>query len=490
MALAGCGGGGGSDTPPPAPNQAPTIQARGNASVPENMTGTVFTATATDPDNDPLTYVISGGPDAALLQISAAGAMSFRSPVDFEAPADANADNIYTVEISVSDGKANARQLVDIAITDVTGGAYGVRKVAGGFDRPTNLVAIPGDTARVLVSEKTGQVHLLTTANGMTANTPFMDVSAEIAVDGDRGLIGLVPAPDFAQSGRVYVALTTPAGNLELRRYRTLAQNKDQIDPASADIILRVASPNNQLVGGSIAFGPDGFLYIGTGAGTGTGENTGDLLGKILRVDVASDAFPGDDLRDYAIPAGNPFATAGGAPEIWTLGMLHPRKLAFDLYSGHLWVNDYGEYLGIRAGYQSELNWVRPQLDVGSNYSSIRGVHSLASPPIPDPFRYPVVSGRTGLAPPDPGQAAFVGGYVYRGSVEALQGHYVTGHPLRADYGSLAIAGMIQNRANPYSPSSTPSLNPAGPTLAFGEDGARNLYILATNGDIFVVVPA
>ncbi len=487
LALAGCGGGG-DDAPPPQTNQPPTIQARGNASVPENMTGTVFTATATDADNDPLSYVISGGPDAALLRISAAGAMSFRGPVDFEAPADANADNIYTVEISVSDGKASARQLVDIAITNVAGGAYGIRKVAGGFDTLTNLVAIPGDTARVLVSEKTGQVHLLTTGNGMIANTPFMDVSAEIAVDGDRGLIGLVPARDFAQSGRVYVALNTPAGNLEVRRYRTFPQNKDQIDPASADVILSVPSPNDLLVGGSITFGPDGFLYIGTGAGTEKGENPNDLLGKILRIDVASDAFPGDDLRDYAIPTGNPLAAAGGAPEIWVLGVLHPRMITFDSYSGHLWVKDYGE--NIAPGfYQSELNLVRPE-DAGANYSPYRASRAIVYPPIADSLRYPETQFRFGLAAPRRGDAAFVGGYVYRGSVEALQGHYMIGRPPAVNYTAEYMGFPVVGGRLKGGPLRMPSLDAAGPAAAFGEDSARNLYILSANGDIFVIEAA
>ena len=489
LILSGCGGGGG-DTPSPAPNNAPTIQPRAVASVPENTTGAVFTASATDADNDPLSYTVSGGPDGAQFQISAAGALSFRNPLDFEAPTDDNANNVYTVEISVSDGKASAKQLIDITVTNIEGGAYGVRKVAGGFDTPTNLVAIPGETARVLVSEKTGQVHLLTTANGMIANTPFMDVSAEIAVDGDRGLIGFVPAPDFAQSGRVYVALNTPAGNLEVRRYRTFPQNKDQIDPASADIILSVPSPSNVLVGGSIAFGADGFLYIGTGAGTGTGENTGDLLGKILRIDVASDAFPGDDLRDYAIPAGNPFATAGGAPESWVLGMLHPRVLTFDSHSRYLWVKDYGELFS-RGFYQSELNLVRPD-DVGANYSPVRGSRQLVSPPIADSLRYPIVRGRFGLAPPVPGDAAFAGGYVYRGSIEALQGRYIGGNPVRANYGTEYVVGAQQNMSHTSETglSRVPSLDPAGPAAAFGEDSARNLYILSANGDIFVIEPA
>jgi hypothetical protein len=494
LGLSGCGGGGGSDTPPQQPNQAPTIAAQASASVPEDVTGTIYTATATDPDNDPLSYTISGGPDAALLQITTTGALSFRNPVDFEAPTDANFDNIYTVEIAVSDGKASAKQLVDITITDNGGGAYGVRKVAGGFGRLTNLVAIPGDTARVLVSEKTGRVHLLTTANGMTANTPFMDVSGEIAVDGDRGLIGLVPAPDFAESGRVYVAQTTPAGNLELRRYQTLPQNRDQVDPASADVILRVPSPNNQLVGGSIAFGPDGFLYIGTGAGTGKGEDTGDLLGKILRLDVASDAFPGDDLRDYAIPAGNPFATSGGAPEIWVLGMMHPRRLAFDAYSGYLWVDDYGQSFNMGGGqilYQSEVNLVRPAEDVGANYSPYRSTRITASPPIADPLRYPVIRGYHGLVPPEPNDSAvFVGGYVYRGPVEALQGRYIMGHPAWAAHYGVRVAIVLQNNYRSYEGARLRSLDAAGPAAGFGEDSARNLYILGANGDIFVIEPA
>ncbi|MBO9698177.1 MAG: hypothetical protein J7499_18435, partial [Sphingopyxis sp.] len=179
---------------------------------------------------------------------------------------------------------------------------------------------------------------------------------------------------------------------------------------------------------------------------------------------------------------------------IWTLGMLHPRKLAFDLYSRYLWVDDYGQSFNMGGGqilYQSEVNLVRPTEDVGANYSPFRHTRVTASPPIADPLRYPVIRGYHGLPPPMPNDGSvFIGGYVYRGPVEALQGRYIMGHPVFPDYDGARVAGIIQNNTRSYEGDRLPSLKAAGPVSAFGEDGARNLYILATNGDIFVIVPA
>ena len=104
LALAGCGGGGGGAPPPPPANSAPAFTSAATANVPENSGGTIYTATASDADGDALTFSLSGGADQARFRITAAGALAFEAPPDFESPADANRDNAYLVQISVSDG--------------------------------------------------------------------------------------------------------------------------------------------------------------------------------------------------------------------------------------------------------------------------------------------------------------------------------------------------------------------------------------------------
>ena len=122
-AAAGGGGGGGGGTPtpptPPTPNNAPAFTSATTASGTENISGPVYTAVATDPDGDSLTYSIAGGADASRFSINAStGALSFASPPDYENPSDANGDNVYEVTVRVSDGSATAEQTVTITITD------------------------------------------------------------------------------------------------------------------------------------------------------------------------------------------------------------------------------------------------------------------------------------------------------------------------------------------------------------------------------------
>src|SRR5690606_33386238 len=124
LLVSACGGGG---TGGGGTNAAPVFTSPDTATAAENTTGVVYTAAASDADGDALSFALAGGADAALLQISPAGALSFRAPPDFEVPADANRDNVYEVTISVSDGRATATRAVRIAVTDSVGGGFTVR---------------------------------------------------------------------------------------------------------------------------------------------------------------------------------------------------------------------------------------------------------------------------------------------------------------------------------------------------------------------------
>lgn len=494
--LAGsCGGGGGGSAPPPQANRAPSFTSAASVTTAENVTGTIYTATATDLDGNPLTFAIGGGADGALFAITSAGALSFRAAPDFEAPGDADRDNVYRVQLSVSDGQAQATLDLAVTVTNQAGGGFRVRRVGTGFVQPLYLTGLPDNSGRVLVVEQQGRIRVLDPATGAIMPIAFLDVRGTIGTTGERGLLGLVLARDFATSGAFYVYLTNPAGNIELRRYRTLAGNPLQADPASADLILTFAHPTfDNHNGGWIEFGPDGFLYIASGDGGGGGDpannaqNTASLLGKLLRIDVASDAFPADPARDYAIPPSNPFANGGGAPEVYAFGLRNPFRNSFDFATGNLYLGDVGQ------SAVEEIDLIppnRPGLNFG--WARLEGTQAFNGQP-PANATSPVTQYFHGTGPVEGNSVT--GGYVYRGPVEALQGLYVFGDFIRGRLWSVPAASLVFGQtlaASSFTVRNTdfaPDAGAVGNVASFGEDQRRNLYIVDYDGEVFVIEPS
>ncbi len=164
------------------------------------------------------------------------------------------------------------------------------------------------------------------------------------------GLLGFALAPDFATSGEFYIYMSNLNGDNEVRRYSTSASDHGPpADATSADRILLLPHPNaTNHNAGWIGFGPDDMLYIPTGDGAvgANAQSLNSLLGKVLRIDPGSDAFPADPDRDYAIPAGNPYAGAtAGLDEIWASGLRNPFRASFDTLTGNLFIGDVGEGL-------------------------------------------------------------------------------------------------------------------------------------------------
>ena len=498
LALAACGGsggGGGGGGPAPPANRAPAFTSAAAANAPENGTGTVYTATATatDLDGNPLTFSLSGGADRAAFSITAGGALSFALPPDFEVPADADGNNVYLVQLAVSDGTASATLDLAVTVTNVGPDAFRTRRVGAGFGQPLYLTGIPDGSGRVLVVQQGGLIHILNPATGTVAATPFLNVSAQIATDGERGLLGLALAHDFGATGTFYVYLTDPAGHVQIRRYRTLAGNRDLADPASADIILDFPHPASNHNGGWLEFGPDGFLYAGTGDGGGGGDtsnnaqNTNVYYGKILRIDPRSDAFPADPLRDFAIPAGNPFAAGGGLPEIWAYGFRNPFRASFDPLTQNLWIGDVGE------GQREEIDLMRPT-DGGANFGWRIMEGTVIFNGIPIPSLVPPVAEYSHGTGPREGNSV-TGGYVYRGPVEALRGNYFFGDFVRGNLWSIPLARIALGSTVPSSQfvlrraDFTPDAGVIGNVSSFGVDQAGNLYIVDYDGEIFRVEP-
>jgi hypothetical protein len=485
LTLTACGGGSSAPaptpTPAPTPNAPPVFTSGGTATVAENTTA-AYTATATDANGDPLAFSLSGGADAALFQISAAGALTFRAPPDFEVPRDADRNNSYLVEITVSDGKANVALPVAITVTDVTGGTYAIRRVTAVGPNPTNLVAAPGST-RLFVTEKGGRVMLLNMPTGALIAQPFLDVSAQLSTDGERGLLGFAPAPDFAQSGTVYLAMTNFAGELEVRRYRTFAGDRDRADPATADLILKVpAASAAEFAAGWIGFGPDGLLSITTGSGRDPNSDISDLRGKVLRIDVSSDAYPADPERDYTVPATNP--GGAGRDEIFARGFARPQTASIDRASGFMYVEDLGYYRlepfggGNRYVHGHEVNLIRLQ-DGGHDYSANDGRQCLGDSPLI------IYCGGLPLNPVFGPAPELTVGPVYRGPVEALQARLFVSSPLSTTARTIFnIDGITTAQAV------TISLAPVTGVNAMGEDSLGNLYFLQPDGQIYVLEPA
>ncbi len=493
--LISCGGGGGPQPgPPPGGNAPPAFTSAATANAAENSAGTIYQATATDPDGNPLTFSLAGGADSARFAITAAGALSFTAPPDFEAPADADLNNVYLVTLSVSDGVTSTTLNLAVTVTNAGPDGFRVTRVGSGFSAPVFLAPVPDNSGRVFVVQQAGLIRILNPATGAIAATPFLNVTTQTTTDGERGLLGFATAPDFATSGTFYVFLTNLAGSLEIRRYRTLAGNRDQADPASADLLLSIPHPGfSNHNGGWIGFGPDGFLYIATGDGGGagdplnSGQNRNSLLGKLLRIDVAGDAFPADPNRDYAIPAGNPFAASGGAPEVWAFGLRNPFRNSFDPATGNLWIGDVGQ------GAREEIDLMRAT-DGGANFgwNQVEGTANFAGTPQPG-FTLPVAEYAHGTGPREGNSVT--GGYVYRGPVEGLRGQYFFADFVRPNIWSLPVSRISLGATLPSSQfvlrnaDFTPNLGAINNVASFGVDQAGNLYIVDYDGEIFRIEP-
>lgn len=487
LTLAACGGDGGSSPPPT--NAAPVFTSAAAASIAENAAAAFYTATASDADGDPISFSISGGVDNARFAITPAGALSFASPPDFERPNDSNADNIYEVTLRASDGRSATSLNLRVTVTDVTEN-FRVRRVAVGLNQPLFVTGRGDGTNRIFIVEKGGQIEILNLDTGLLNTTPFLDISTTIVSDGERGLLGMALAPDFRTSGLFFVYVTNAAGDTEVRSYRVSSTNADQADLLTQNVVLSAAQPpatNHKA--GWIGFGPDGFLYIATGDGGGSNDQFGNaqnlttLLGKILRIDISRDDFASDPLRDYAIPAGNPFASGGGRPEIYAYGLRNPFRASFDRQTGALYVGDVGQ------NAVEEIDLIRPA-EAGLNFCW----------PILEGTRTNQSGSTTGCTPPiaeyqhgsGPLQGNSVtGGYVYRGPVEALQGEYLFADFVSDNVWSIPVSSITQGSTLATTAFSVrtaafaPDAGQLQSIASFGEDDPGNLFIVTISGDIF-----
>ncbi|MBP6335584.1 MAG: PQQ-dependent sugar dehydrogenase [Bacteroidia bacterium] len=265
---------------------------------------------------------------------------------------------------------------------------------------------------RLFVVQQTGFIYIFDTAGNMLP-TPFLDIDLRVKFGSEQGLLGLAFPSDYHESGYFYVNYTAETrGNTRISRFRVSPLDSNVAEPTSEEILLEIYQPFSNHNGGHLAFGKDGYLYIGTGDGGSGGDpdnrsqDPDSLLGKFLRIEV-DPSYPG-----YKIPPTNPFACTpqNGREEIWSLGVRNPWRFSFDRLTGDLWIGDVGQ------GSDEEIDFESVNAPAGLNYGW-RCYEGF------DPYDLSMGCGPSSdYAPPvatyahSGGRCSVTGGYIYRGS--------------------------------------------------------------------------
>ena len=341
--------------------------------------------------------------------------------------------------------------------------------VLSGLNSPVDLQNAADGSGRLFVVEQQGQIRIV--SNNSLLPTPFLDITSLVDFGGEKGLLGLAFHPAYSQNRRFFVNYDrVVSGQMQtvIAEFQTSASNPNQADPNSQRILFTVNQPFPNHKGGQLAFGPDGFLYIGLGDGGSAGDPLGNaqnrqvLLGKMLRIDV-DHTSPG---LQYAIPSDNPFLNGVDRGEVWAYGLRNPWRFSFDVPSGRLFVADVGQ------DKFEEIDILQKGGNFGWNI--MEGLHC---------FKPSSGCNMTGLILPiteyDHSQGdAVIGGYVYRGpAIPRLSGTY-----LFSDFESGTIWGLTENSTGQWTRS---QLIAGGRNISsFGRDEAGELYVLDYSGSL------
>ncbi len=336
--------------------------------------------------------------------------------------------------------------------------------VVKGLKEPTFVVGPPDGSKRLFTLEREGRVRV-SDVNGQLRPTPFLDVSDNTSTGVEQGLLGLAFDPSFVHNGYVYIDYTSKDAYVQVVRYTVSPDRPDQVDPAAAQTVLTIPKKSKYHNGGTLAFGPDGFLYIAIGDDEASeqAQSLSSVYGKILRIDVSS-------AQPYAIPPTNPFVNQPGARgEIWSYGLRNPWRFSFDRLTGDLWIGDVGD-----AKWE-EVDFQPASSQGGENYGwpMNEGTECVDPEHCNDPgLVAPLVTYGHNMT------CAIIGGYVYRGpAASGLVGRYLYG-----DYcaGGVFTLGSQPNQVGKrielaYQPIKVHS---------FGEDAAGDVYVVDGQGGV------
>lgn len=349
--------------------------------------------------------------------------------------------------------------------------------IESGLQRPLYLTHA-GDE-RLFVVEQVGRIRII--EDGQLLDRPFLDIRDRVgSVSNEQGLLGLAFHPDYAVDestgfGHFWVNYTDYSGNTRISRFSVNLDDPNLADPSSEVVYLTQRQPYPNHNGGVLKFGPDGYLYAGLGDGGSAndplraGQDLSTFLGKILRLDVDSDA------DRYTIPGSNPFIdTAGALPEIWAYGLRNPWRLSFDRLTGDMYIADVGQ------NQWEEVNFQPGGSTGGENYgwSIQEGSHCFqqescdTSNLIQPFFEYSHAEG-----------CSITGGYIYRGQdFPALTGNYFV-----ADYCQGKIWRLFPQGDRWQS---AIVLDSDLVIPSFGEDVQGELYVMDfVSGGVFQIQP-
>jgi glucose/arabinose dehydrogenase len=340
---------------------------------------------------------------------------------------------------------------------------YEWRLVTSGLNRPVGLVNAGDGSRRLFVLEQEGVIRVI--RDGELQAEPFLDIRDRVGSNAnEQGLLGLAFHPDYMQNGFFYVDYTDRNGNTVIARF-SVSDDPNQADADSEKRLLGIEQPYSNHNGGAMAFGPDGYLYIGTGDGGSGGDPQGNaqsldtLLGKVLRLDV-------DGGDPYSIPAGNLQA------EIWAYGLRNPWRFSFDGLTGDLYIGDVGQ------GTWEEIDFWPAGSPGGANFgwNYREGAHPYeGSPPEGLQLVEPVAEYDHSVG------VSVTGGVVYRGEVlPEFYGIYLYG-----DYGSGRVWGLLRNPDGSWQ---NQLLFESGANItSFGQDQAGEVYVVDHGGAVLVL---
>ena len=314
---------------------------------------------------------------------------------------------------------------------------------------------------------------------------PFLDISGDIVAGGEQGLLGLAFHPGYACNGYFYVWYTLANANV-LARFTVSPTDPNKADPASKQVLLSIPDFASNHNGGMLEFGSDGFLYVGTGDGGGGGDphRNGQaidrtaqsctqtacepLLGKFLRIDVDHPA----NGKPYGIPADNPFASGGGEPEIFMIGVRNPWRWSFDRMTGDMWIGDVGQDVDeeldvIPAGQQAGKNLGWSMWEANRDYGNYTA--DMTGKTFPQ-----LVKNHTA-----DGWLAIIGGQVYRGPCYPdLNGKYFF-----TDNNAHTLSVATFDGTN-VTATDLPGTWPTSPA-SIHADARGELYETTTNGSVY-----
>jgi len=336
--------------------------------------------------------------------------------------------------------------------------------VVKGLKEPTFVAWPPDGSKRMFVLERDGHVRVAD-ADGTLHPTPLLDISNNTSTSTEEGLLGLAFDPNYKQNGYVYIDYTANDASVNVVRYTMSPAQPDQVDPSTAMTVMAIPKRSKFHNGGTLEFGPDGYLYISLGDDEASQEAQvlSSIYGKILRVDV-------DSAQPYAVPPSNPFVdTPGARPEIWSYGFRNPWRFSFDRATGDMWIADVGD-----ARWE-EVDMQPAGSHGGENYGwpYFEGSECVTTDHCQDGGMVAPLAtyGHNMLC-------AAVGGYVYRGpSVSAFTGKYL--------FGDLCTGGVFTLTGDTRQGWTRVELgfNPIK-VDSFAEDPAGDVYVVDMQGGV------